>query len=101
MTEKTLAEDGLYHGLDEFFDACRVEMHRHLKDKGESWREETQVAIIRGPFGDDIRKTVPTIALLEELLQSALNELFENPTQDQRIDVANIIGMIWWTVEGE
>lgn len=96
-----MTEDGLYHGLDPFFDECRREMARHLAEKGESWREEMTRSTITGPFGEPIKKMVPTPAFLEELLQSALNTLMEEPTNDQRVDVANILGMLWMWEEGK
>ena len=92
--------DGMYHGIDPFLDAMRREMQRHLAEKGESWREETTRSTITGPFGDPIKKTVPTPVFLEELLTQALNELMEELTQDQRVDVANILAMIWLHEEG-
>lgn len=90
----------MYHGLDPFFDACRREMQKHFAEKGESWRGETIVSTNTGPFGQPIKKTVDTRVYLEELLQGALNDLFENPTNDQREDVANILGMLWMWDEG-
>jgi hypothetical protein len=95
-----MADDGLYHGLDPFFDACRREMYKHLKEKGESWREETIVSTINGPFGNPIKKRIPTPVFLEELFQSALNNLLEEPINDQRVDVANVIGLLWMWEEG-
>lgn len=93
-------DDGIYHGLDPFFDACRREMYKHLQEKGENWRTETAIARINGPFGDPIQKRVPMPVFLEELFSSALNELLENPSQDQRVDVVNYIAMIWMWEEG-
>jgi hypothetical protein len=76
------------------------EMQKHFAEKGESWRGETIQSTITGPFGDPIKKQVATQVYLEELLQSAINDLFENPTNDQRIDVANILAMLWLWDEG-
>lgn len=95
-----MAEDGMYHGLDPFFDACRREMQKHFATKGESWRNTSTTSTITGPFGDPIKKVITTQVYLEELLQAAMNNLYEEPTQDQRVDVANILGMLWMWEEG-
>jgi hypothetical protein len=90
----------MYHGLDPFLDAMRKEMQRHFAEKGESWRSETVTSTITGPFGDPIKKVITTQVYLEELLSQALDDLMVNPTQDQRVDVANICAMLWMWEEG-
>lgn len=95
-----MVDDGLYHGLDRCFDACRLEMARHLEKKGENWKRSSVVVEIGGPFGTKIKKTIPTPSFLEELFRAALNELLENPTNDQRIDLINIIAMQYLWDEG-
>lgn len=84
-----------------FQDAMNEEMRRHerLGDKGGDWTQPTQTVTIKGSLGD-IRKEVETVAYLDEAFRAAVEEYFENPTQDQLVDVANLAGMLWTYGEG-
>ena len=89
-----------YSVFKRFHDAMDAEMLRHLKlgDKGD-WTQPTQEVSIRGSFCE-IRKAVDTVAYLDEAFRAALEEYFENPTQDQMVDLANLLAMRYLHEEG-